>query len=741
MTDLISVSDKLEFTLGNARISYAFRVSPEGLLEHLYFGNAVPRELPLPGQPRRTFRCTTTNFEGIENYNLSDIPQEFPLFGTSESRQPAMHLLNADGNTTNVLRYQSHRLLDEKPRLEGLPSARGAGLGASQTLIVELHDLVSRLQVELSYSVYRDHDLIARSAKVLNQGDQPIELLELMSTSIDLPADEYELLHLGGTWSRELNTERMSVPAGRFTIDSAIGTSGNHHNPFLAVMEKGTSETQGRVLGMALMYSGNFAIRVERGEFGSVRASMGINPFNFRWKLEPGESFVSPEALQVFSGGGLEGMSQIWHQFIAAQVSPSQWRGVPRPTYLNSWEAAYFDINHQRVIDLADRAKSLGLEMLVVDDGWFKGRNNDHSSLGDWCSDPEKFPQGILHTAAEVSARGLKFGLWFEPEMVNPDSDLYRLHPDWTIQVPGRTPSIGRNQLILDLSQSRVVEYLFERLDGFLSSGCIHYVKWDMNRTMTEIGSTDASSDRQLETPHRYMLGLYELVSRLTQKYPEVLFENCASGGNRFDLGMLSYMSQSWLSDMSEPVGRLKIQQGASYLFPPSVMASYIGPVPSHQNDRMVSLKLRAEVAFFCAARGLSLNLNDIGQDQQALMDWVRAYKQTAADVVEGRFRRLRWSGNEVCWQLNSVDGARVYLSYFHILSAPNLPFSRIRLRGLDSESVYAIEGTESAFSGSALMNQGLDMPYVHAMQLDRTTDYMDHGDFSSRLWVLRKQA
>ena len=433
-------------------------------------------------------------------------------------------------------------------------------------------------------------------------------------------------------------------------------------------------------------------------------------------------------------------MSQTWHAFVSEHISPPQFNGVARPTYLNSWEAAYFDVNEQAVLELADKAKSLGIEMLVVDDGWFEGRNDDTSSLGDWFSDRKKFPNGIEAVAAKVKAKGLKFGLWFEPEMVNQDSDLYRAQPDWLIHVPNRILSTGRQQNILDLSRSEVVDYLFERIDSILSCGDIDYIKWDMNRVMTEIGSAGLPAAQQLETPHRYMLGVYNLVSRITLAHPQVLFENCASGGNRFDLGMLCYMSQGWVSDMSEPIGRLAIVHGASYVYPPSVLASYIGPVPSHQNDRNASLKLRTEVGFFCAARGLSLNPSDIDQDFEELTQAISLYKDTAEHLVNGRFRRLQNTANEVCWQLTSADGNTVYLGYFHILSAPNLPYRRAHLRGLDADALYKLVGSDLKFGGDALMQMGLDLPYVHAMQFDLGTDYMDRGDFASRLLVLEKQ-
>jgi len=739
MSSLIFVSKDLEFSLSNGRISYLFRVSPEGILEHIHFGAVVSLDNGLSAGPRREPRCTSLAFQGIESYNLDDTPQEYPLYGTSDTRYPALHVLNGQGNTTNTLLYHSHETVETKPSLVDLPSSRG---GSSETLIVNLADEVSGLFVKLSYTIYQDHDVIARSVEIINQSEQSISLRNALSSSIDLPSGEYDVLHLKGTWAREFNAERLGVPHGRFVVESARGTSSNAHNPFLAIMDRRTTEQHGDVIGTALMYSGNFCINVEKGEFESVRVSAGINPFNFEWKLNAGETFTCPEVLHVFSSNGLNGMSQIWHGFVKEKVSPPQFKGVARPTYLNSWEAGYFDVSEQVVLDLAAKAKSLGLEMLVLDDGWFVGRDDDTSSLGDWFSDESKFPNGVEAVAKQVNDMGLKFGLWFEPEMVNKRSQLFSDHPDWVLHVPNRSLSTGRHQYILDLSREDVCEYLFERIDSFLSCGHINYVKWDMNRIMTEVGSAQLSSDRQMEVSHRYMQGMYRLVKRITDKHPSVLFENCASGGNRFDLGMLNFMSQGWVSDMSEPIGRLPIINGASLLFPPCVLASYIGPVPGHQNGRDVSVKTRAEVGFFCAARGLSLNVDDIDQDEDELKTFIELYKSTADDLVNGQFYRVIYNENEVCWQLSSVDGKRIYVGYFHVLSYPNAPYRRARLLNLDEGAQYKRLDRQQIVGGDSLMNLGLDLPYVDAMQDVDGHDYGNHlnkGDFASSLMVFER--
>ena len=520
---MISVSDSNIFALTNRYFSYVFRVSREGILEHLHYGGALNSPENVTVHHMRTQREATSTFHGHPYFNLSDTPQEYPSFGTSDYRFPALHGLNADGNTVLSLFFKDYRIVKDKPKLKKLPSARG---GDSETLIITLEDPLHKLTTELHYTIYADYGVLVRSAKFKNNSDQEIQLQHAFSSALDLPPQDYELLHLHGTWSREFNEERLDVPKGRFVIDSVRGTSSAAHNPFLALLQKGTTEDHGRVYAITLMYSGNFALSVEKGEFNDVRLLAGINPFNFHWRLKPGKSFDTPEALHVFADKGLRSMSHIWHNFIRDKVSPPQFRHVPRSTYLNTWEAAYFDVDENKVLELADKANEIGVEMLVLDDGWFEGRRDDTSPLGDWSADKKRFPSGIPALAKKVKAKGLKFGIWFEPEMVNPKSRLFEKHPEWVLHVPGRTSSLGRNQLTLDLSRGDVIEYLFDQIDAILSCGDIDYVKWDMNRNMTEVGSTGLPKNQQREVSHRYILGLYKLLRRLTKKYPNVVFEN-----------------------------------------------------------------------------------------------------------------------------------------------------------------------------------------------------------------------
>ncbi len=733
---MIQVSKNKTFALSNRFFSYVFRVSPEGILEHLHYGGPLEDPLNVSVHHIRTQREVASTFQGGKFFSLSDTPQEFPSFGTSDYRFPALHGRNSDGNTVFSLHYKKHKISKNKKPLKDLPSARG---GDCETLVVTLEDLLHKLEVELHYTVYQDFGVLVRSAKFKNKSETEIQLQHAFSTALDLPPAEYEILHLHGTWSREFNEERIDVPKGRFVVDSARGTSSAAHSPFVAVMQKGTSEAIGRVYATTLVYSGNFAINIEKGEFEDVRILAGINPFNFHWRLKPGKKFCTPEALHVFTENGLRDMSHIWHDFIREKISPPQFKHKPRPTYLNTWEAAYFDVNENKVLALADKAKEVGVDMLVLDDGWFEGRRDDTSSLGDWVADKERFPSGIPWLASKVKAKGLKFGIWFEPEMVNPRSMLFENHPDWILHVPGRKPSLGRNQLTLDLSRPEVTDYIFDKIDAILSCGDIDYVKWDMNRNMTEVGSAGLPKNRQREVSHRYMIGLYRLLKKLTDKYPNILFENCASGGNRFDLGMLSFMPQTWTSDMCDPVGRLDIVNGASYLFPLDVTAAYIGPSPNHQNGRVSSIQTRFMAGVFCAARGMSLNENDLAENHEELKDLMAFARKTAPNMVGGRFDRLIKTKNEVCWQYSARDQSTIYVAYFHILAAPNLPFRRARLIGLDPGSTYILDDDKSVYQGDALMNNGLPLPYVTTGHVRKNARYMEKGDFSSYLFTFKK--
>lgn len=733
---LITVTEDRVFALGNSVFSYVFRVSAEGVLEHLYYGATLGAASDAPRHDRRVFQHVAINFDNQPNYNLNNICLEYPGAGRSDYRQSGLKVRNATGSGIVSLRYHSHRIVSEKPDLDDLPSSRG---GDCETLIVTLVDEEFGLEIDLLYTVYRDYGVLARSARITNKGVGDVRLQDAASSVLDCPVGDYELLHLHGTWACEFNTERMRMPSGRFSINSTRGASSFAHHPFLALMEEGAGETHGAVFGTALVYSGNFKISAEKGEFGGVRVITSLSTPEFEWRLNPGETFQTPEALHVFSSGGLRRMSRFWHEFVRDKISPPAFRLKPRPTYLNSWESAYFDIDESKVLSLADCAKQVGVDMLVVDDGWFEGRTTNATSLGDWTGDKKRFPSGIPALAGLVREKGLKFGLWIEPEMISEASELYRAHPDWVLCAPGSTPSKARNQFILDLSRQEIADHVFNSVDALLSCGRIDYIKWDMNRPMSEVGSSAFPPEQQGEIAHRYMLGLYSVLRRLSDAYPDIIFENCASGGNRFDLGMLRYMPQAWISDMADPIGRLPIINGASLIYPLDVTSAYVPPSPNHQNGRATSIATRFLAGAFCAGRGLSLNADDIAADFDELSHWMTWARDTAPDFVGGEFTRIFFTDNEVCWQYSERSGARIYVVYFQILSGVNKPFARARLADVDPDSVYTLTETGERFRGDALMLSGVPLPYFPNRLDDDGLLYLEHGDFASCLLTFEK--
>ena len=744
---MISVSDSRVFALQNAQIAHVMRVDAAGLLEHVHHGAPVRDPDTLP-RARRTPRECEVVFEGRADANLNTLPMEYPSPGTSDYRRGALAGHSSAGATVFAMTYKSHRIADGKPDLAPLPSARGGG---ARTLSVELEDAVTGLRATLHYTIWPGHAVIARSATLSNTGRDTLTLTRALSNALDLPPGDYDAVHLHGSWSREMSVARTPVPQGVLEIGSTRGTSSAAHAPFMAVVERGASETAGRVWASTLVYSGNHVFSAETGEFGDVRLLCGINPDGFAWRLEPGETFQTPEALLLHTEAGLRGMSEGWHDFIRAHILPERFADRPRPTYLNTWEAAYFDVDEARVLDLADRAVELGVDMLVLDDGWFGRRRDDTSSLGDWTPDPGRFPRGIPALAREVTDKGLRFGIWFEPEMANPDSELLRAHPDWVLAQTGRTPSLGRNQLSLDMGRAEVRDYLFDRISAVLQSGDVTYVKWDMNRAMSEVGSGILPPERQREAAHRSLLGTYTLLRRLTDAFPDVLFENCASGGNRFDLGMLCFMPQSWTSDMVDPVGRTSIVAGASLFLPTDCMAAYVGPCPNHQNGREASLRTRYLAGVMCAAHGVSLNADDIAADLPALQRYVAFSKATAAQRLGARFTRLVDTPNNAVWQMTSADGRHVWVLDLHILAAPNAPHRRARLHGLDPAADYTLQDDafglgdggpvigQRVWGGDALMAAGLPLPVVTQNRARPDIRYAQAGDFAAHLFVLER--
>jgi alpha-galactosidase len=588
--------------------------------------------------------------------------------------------------------------------------------------------------LELAYTTFRDQDVIARSTRLTNRGSEPISIEKLASFSTDLNPDDYRLLKLSGASIRERQEETMDLKQGIVTVSSRLGASGHEQNPFVALMKPETTEAHGEAYGFSLLYSGSFSAEAEQNRNRFTRLVMGLNPFSFQWKLQPGESFQTPEALGVYSSTGLDGLTRQLHQVFNQHLIRSPWRDKPRPILLNTWEAVGPDVTHQKVLDMARSAKDLGVELIVLDDGWFgtKYPRTGKDALGDWTENPAKLPRGLKGLADDINRLGLMFGVWMEPEMVSPRSELFERHPDWIIRQAGRTPTAVKDQYILDLGRPDVQDYLITAISKVLDSGNIQYLKWDMNRTMTEVGSAALPPDRQRETQHRYILGLYRVLTVLTRKYPNVLFEGCAGGGGRFDPGMLQYFPQIWASDNSDGVSRLNIQAGTARAYPAMTMGAHVSPVPSGQVwGRTTSLKFRFHVAM-AGNLGLELDPAELSPEEKTFArQQIAFYKQVRHLVQAGDYHLLRspFAGNWPAWMFARPDKKEALVFAFQKLAdtANAPPPPAIRLTGLDEKRLYSVSGISQPLSGAYLMNIGLSPRF--------------EGDFDSTVYHIRPLA
>ncbi|KWX80455.1 alpha-galactosidase [Paenibacillus riograndensis] len=695
------------FHLQSKDTSYIIQLV-EGYPSHVYWGARLRHDNSLAGVLELRERSSFSPIPLLSNPSLSldALPQEYPQYGTSDFRRPAYQVLLADGTRTTELKYAGYRITPGKPALEGLPALYTEADHEAQTLELTLNDDYTGLTVKLLYTVFADHSAIARSVRFEHNGQAPLRLEQALSASVDFADSAYDTLHLSGAWARERHVQRRRLSAGAaVSLESRRGSSSHQANPFLALLRPGTDEDQGDVYGFSLVYSGSFAAVAEVEQFNQTRVSIGINPFDFSWLLEPGQSFQTPEAVLVYSGEGLGGMSRTYHRLYRTRLCRGVHRDKTRPILVNNWEATYFDFDADKIAAIAKEAGPLGIELFVLDDGWFGKRDSDNSSLGDWFEDRRKLPGGLADLAGRVNAEGLQFGLWVEPEMVSPESELYRKHPDWCLHAAGRRRTEARNQLILDLSRPEVCDYLYETLSAVFASAPITYVKWDMNRNMTEIASASASPERQKETAHRYMLGLYDLMERLTSRFPDILFESCSGGGGRFDPGMLFYMPQTWTSDNTDAIERLAIQYGTSMVYPASSMGAHVSAVPNHQVERITSLAIRGDVAM-SGNFGYELDLTAFtGAEKRLAARQIAQYKEIRELVQQGDMYRLlspfEGSG-ETAWMFVSEDKTEAFVAYFRVLAKPNAPISRLPLKGLDPELDYVIETGAASDDGAA---------------------------------------
>ncbi|TFG69262.1 MAG: alpha-galactosidase [Thermomicrobiales bacterium] len=728
-----------QFHLSNGRISLVLRVYEDGSLGQIHLGAPLPKG--------RTYRHLGPDpFDGFSNRVGDPVPFAYPTPGTGDFRVPALVAAGPDGATALALRYREHRIMAGKPSLDPLPATYCDVDDEAQTLVVTLVDDPTGLEVDLRTTIFAERPLVALSATI-RAGSVPMDLRTAMSVSVDLPDADWTMIGLAGAWAREAHVVERVLAPGRQSVSSTRGISGAQHNPFLALRRPSADDARGEVFGFSLVYSGNSLAEAEVEPFGTTRVRLGIEPDTFGWHLGQGESFTTPEAIVVHSTDGLGGLSDALHDLFRDRLARGAWRDRPRPVLLNNWEGTYYDFDADRLVAMALSARDLGVELFVLDDGWFGHRDDDTTSLGDWVVDRRKLPDGLGDVASRITGLGMGFGMWIEPEMVSSDSDLFRAHPDWAIGIPDRPRTESRHQLVLDMGRPEVVDHLATVLNDVLGSAPISYVKWDMNRYVTEPFGPTLRPDRQGEFFHRYILGVYELYRRLTTRFPAILFESCASGGGRFDPGMLAFAPQAWTSDDTDAIERLRSQWGTSLAYPLSSMAAHVSAVPNHQTGRITPLATRAAVAFF-GVLGYELDPTMIGAaDRTEIAEQVAFYVRHREVLQRGRFVRLEspFSGerDHVSWMALSPDRATAIIGVYQILNRPAPEARRLRLRGLEPTAVYRVSGwpvsDDSMIAANTGPRTGAEL-MAAGLVLDRERHYAATlGDFWARVFVLER--
>ena len=693
--------------LRNEWISYALMEMPGGVLAHLYAGPRLERLNP--ASLMRRFGVEAEGFT-VQECALDRLPQEYPSSGLGDMREGALTVQAPDGSWAVDLRLVSAEILGEKPALEGLPATRGEGCAAVRFLLRDAH---TGLEAELNYAVYDDCPALVRSARLVNRGDAALEIERALSLCLDLPDADWDLVTLSGSWARERAVYRRPLVPGFQGVSTQRGASSLQTSPFMALARREATEASGDVLGMALVYSGNFMARAEAVCTGGTRLLMGINDQDFAWRLAPGAAFTAPEAALVVSTEGLGGMSRGFHMLWEKHLLPKRWMGADRPVLLNRWEAAYFDFDEDKLVSIAKATADAGAALFVMDDGWFGHRDDDTTSLGDWQTDLRKLPGGLKALGEKVRALGIGFGIWMEPEMVSPDSDLYRAHPDWCLHIPGREGITARHQLVLDLGRQDVQDFVYNAVADTLRESGAAYLKWDMNRNFSNIGSAALPANRQKETGHRYILGLYAVLDRLTADFPDVLFEGCSSGGGRFDAGMFYYVPQFWCSDDTDALMRCEIQYGTTLVFPPSTMGCHVSAVPNHQTGRVVPMETRFAVALG-GSFGYELDPRKLSEEERAAMQAQTAFANATQQLrLYGAFHRLRspFEGNDTAWMSVAPDRSEAIFTYVRNRAVPNVLPQLVKLRGLDAGRRYEIVETGEVYGGDELMTIGLACP------------------------------
>ncbi|MBT9775941.1 alpha-galactosidase [Clostridium sp. MCC353] len=707
-------NEKKIFTLQTDHTTYQAQVDPYGFLLHLYYGSRTKGSMEyLLTHYDRGFSGNPYDAGDDRSYSMDTLPQEYPCQGNGDFRSPCLVIKNGDQTYSCDLRYQGHEIKDGKYGITGLPAVY-AKKNEAQTLEIFLEDPVSKVKVILIYGVLPEYDVITRSVKVINGGNAPIILEKIQTACLDFVSGDYDLIQFYGRHAMERNMQRTPIVHGAQVIGSRRGTSSHQHNPFMIIAGKGTDEDHGSCYGMSFVYSGNFKGEAERDQFNQTRVSMGLQDELFEYALLPGEVFDAPEVVLSYSREGLSALSHNYHRVYRRHLCRGKYKMTPRPVLLNNWEATYFDFTGDKIYEIAKQASELGVEMLVLDDGWFGKRDSDFSGLGDWFVNEAKLGGTLNSLVTRINGLGMKFGIWVEPEMVSEDSQLYRAHPDWAFIIPGRKPVRSRSQLVLDFSRPQVVDYVFDQISRVLDSANIEYVKWDMNRSITDVYSALARNNGQGEVLHRYILGLYDFLERLCKRYPDLLIEGCSGGGGRFDAGMLYYTPQIWCSDNTDAIDRIRIQYGTSFGYPVSAVGSHVSAVPNHQTGRTTPMKTRGIVAM-AGSFGYELDLNKItDEDKECVKAQIQQYHNDWDLIHNGNYYRLTnpfENSETAAWEFVSDDRSEALLNVVTLDSHGNNPVSYIRLKGLDEAGFYYCESDGNIYCGMALMEAGIPVP------------------------------
>lgn len=701
------------FYLETENTLYQMKADEYGVLLHLWYGKKTDCNMDyLLDYPDVGFAGNVYDVDNCRTYSLNTLPLEYGTAGTGDYRVPAISVTHGDGSTALDLRYQEHKISKGKYSIPGLPAVY-AGEEEAETLEIILKDTATDIRVILKYGVLEKQDVITRSVVIINDDEMPVKINRAHSLSMDMPYGDWEWMHFHGRHAMERQVERVPLLHGVQESGSTRGTSSHQQNPSVLLCEKNCTETSGYCMGAVLMYSGGFQTQIELDQLNQTRIVMGIHPDTFCWTLNGGESFYTPEVILSCSDEGMDKLSGRFHRVIREHVCRGKYKMTERPVLINNWEATYFDFDEEKIFNIAKQASELGVDMMVLDDGWFGKRDSDSTGLGDWFVNEDKIKGGLEKLVKRINGLGMKFGIWFEPEMISEESNLYKEHPDWAIQIPGRKPMRGRYQLVLDMTRQDVRDYLYRQISNVLDCANVEYIKWDMNRSISDWYSPGLLSGRQSEMPHRYVLGLYELLERLTTDYPDVLFEGCSGGGGRFDAGMLYYCPQIWCSDDTDAYERTKIQYGTSFFYPISTVGSHVSAVPNHQTGRITPLETRAVTAM-AGSFGYELDLNTLSEEEKAeVAEQIVRFKKYGLLIHNGSYHRLSnpMEDKFAIWSFVSEDKKQVLVHGMIFRTEANMLRYPVRLRGLDAAKKYRLNETGQIYTGKALMEAGILLP------------------------------